>query len=179
MTSPSSATNRRSSSFGAFRPQPMQVRTGRCSRLTQAAPRPFPPASRAAAPPPLGPPRPRPLIGAADRHRLAGLDRLARRLAVGEGGVCRDAAEAGARNRGVRATLSVGEDRGTAAGEVLPLLASTEGGLRLGGRELGLGLDVDLPAGEAGGGAGGSAPPSRRARPPGPRGGDRRPLCLL
>src|SRR5256885_7914836 len=57
--------------------------------------------------------------------------------------------------RGVRAALAVGEDRGAAAGEVLRAwLAAAEGSLRLGLRELGVALDVDLPAGEARGEAG-------------------------
>ena len=68
--------------------------------------------------------------------------------------VRRDAAEARAGQRGVRAALAVREDRRAAAGEVLLVAAAAERdvGLRL--RELGVGLDVDLPAGETRGEAG-------------------------
>ena len=65
-----------------------------------------------------------------------------------------DAAEPRAGQRRVRAALAVGEDRDAAAGEVLAFRAAAEGSLGLGLGELGVGLDVDLPAGEAGGQAG-------------------------
>ena len=61
-----------------------------------------------------------------------------------------NAAVARAGESRVRAALPVREDRATAPGVVLVVVAATaEGGLGLGLRELGLGLDVDLPAGEA------------------------------
>src|SRR6185295_12550478 len=58
-----------------------------------------------------------------------------------------EAAVARARQRGVRAAPAVAEDRGAAAAGLLGLVALV---LLLGG-ELGLGLDVDPPAGEPGG----------------------------
>src|SRR3954451_20149107 len=58
-----------------------------------------------------------------------------------------EAAVARARQRRVRAAPAVAEDRGAAAARLLGLIALV---LLLGG-ELGLGLDVDPPAGEAGG----------------------------
>src|SRR3954452_14542841 len=60
-----------------------------------------------------------------------------------------EAAVARAGQRGVRAAAAVGEDRAAAAAELL-LLAVAAGLLLLLG-ELGLGADVDAPAGEAGG----------------------------
>src|SRR5262249_20017861 len=68
--------------------------------------------------------------------------------------VRRHAAEAGAGQRRVRAALAVRQDRGAAARQLLLGAAAAERdvGLRL--RELGVGLDVDLPAGEARGEAG-------------------------
>ena len=69
--------------------------------------------------------------------------------------VSRDPAVLRAGERGVRAALAVGEDRGAAAGEVLRAFsAAAEGSFRLGLGELGVALDVDLPAGEARGEAG-------------------------
>src|SRR5439155_565187 len=58
--------------------------------------------------------------------------------------------------RGVRTTLAVGEDRAATAGVVLPTfaVAAAEGRVGLGLRELGVALDVDLPAGKARGEAG-------------------------
>jgi hypothetical protein len=53
---------------------------------------------------------------------------------------------------GVRAALAGREQRDAAAGELFLLAA--EGRVSLGSGELGLGLDVDLPAGQAGGEAG-------------------------
>src|SRR5262249_38979856 len=51
--------------------------------------------------------------------------------------------------RRIRATLAVGEHRGATAGEVLrALFAAAEGSLGLGLRELGVALNVDLPARE-------------------------------
>src|SRR4029453_454620 len=86
-------------------------------------------------------------FGAGDRDGL--LDHLAAGLTLGQCCVGRDAAEACSRNRRVRAALAVGEDRRAAAGEVLACLAAGESSLRLGGGELGLGLDVDLPPGQS------------------------------
>src|SRR5205807_1790358 len=94
-------------------------------------------------------------------------ERLERRLRLGDDRllvvgvlerellVRRHAAVLRARQRGVRAALAVGEDRPTAPGEVLrALLAAAEGRFGLCLRELGVALDVDLPAGEARGEAG-------------------------
>src|ERR671925_23664 len=58
------------------------------------------------------------------------------------------AAEAGARQRGVRAALAVREDRRAAAGELLLGVAAAVGRFGLGLRELRVGLDVDLPTRE-------------------------------
>src|SRR4029453_3193146 len=91
-------------------------------------------------------------LGACDRDGL--LDRLAASLALGQCGVRGDPAEPGARDRSVRAALPVREDRRAAAGELLPALAAGERRLGLGLGELGLRLDVHLPAGQAGGEAG-------------------------
>src|SRR5215211_5399615 len=66
----------------------------------------------------------------------------------------RDAAVPRAGQRRVRAALAVGEDRRAAAGEVLLVAAAAEDGLGLGLRKLGVGLDVDLPAGQPRGEAG-------------------------
>src|SRR5581483_11284139 len=65
--------------------------------------------------------------------------------------VRRDTAVLRAGKRGVRAALAVREDRGAAAGDVLALaaFAPAERGVGLGLRELGVALNVDLPAGEA------------------------------
>src|SRR3954451_490881 len=75
-------------------------------------------------------------------------DLARRRLARRELLVGLDAAEAGARQRRVRAALAVREDRGAAAGELLVVSAAV-GRVGLGAGELALGLDVDLPAGQA------------------------------
>src|SRR5919109_759130 len=58
------------------------------------------------------------------------------------------AAEARARQRGVRAALAVREDRRAAAGELLLGVAAAVGRFGLGLRELRVGLDVDLPTRE-------------------------------
>src|SRR5436190_292792 len=71
--------------------------------------------------------------------------------ALGELLVCGNAAVARAGQRRVRAALAVGEDGGAAAGDLRVLAAAAESGLRLGLSELAVGLDVDLPAGQAGG----------------------------
>src|SRR5204863_4135575 len=56
--------------------------------------------------------------------------------------------------RRIRAALAGREDRGAAACELLLLALARVGGLGLLGRELGVGLDVDLPAGQTRGEAG-------------------------
>src|SRR5579864_7247790 len=63
--------------------------------------------------------------------------------------VRRNSAPAGPGQRGVRAALAVREDRAAPTGEILLVATAAEChvGLRL--RELGVALDVDLPAGEA------------------------------
>ena len=70
--------------------------------------------------------------------------------------MCRDAAETRAGQCSVRAALAVRKDRRATSGVVLAAfaVAAAEGrfGLRLG--ELGVALDVDLPAGETRGEAG-------------------------
>src|SRR5581483_9908688 len=83
---------------------------------------------------------------------LLGHDRLLvggvvaqRELLVG-----RNSAVARARQRRVGAALAVREDRRAAAGELLVLALPAERGVGLGLRELRVGLDVDLPAGQAG-----------------------------
>jgi len=70
---------------------------------------------------------------------------LAGLVAAGELLVRGDAAEPRAGQRGVRAALAVREDGDTAPGEVVAVGAG-EGCLRLGLRELGIGLDINLPA---------------------------------
>ena len=87
-------------------------------------------------------------------RRPATLELLAGGLALGELLVRGDAAEARAGQRRVRAALAVREDRDAAAGELLARVAAAERGLGLGLGELGVGLDVDLPAGQARGEAG-------------------------
>src|SRR5436190_2535730 len=91
------------------------------------------------------------------RRRLlgCGASRCLGRLAadvVGAGArerlVRRHAAEAGARQCGVRAALAVRQDRRAAARQLLLVAAAAEGDVGLGLRELGVRLDVDLPAGE-------------------------------
>ena len=80
-------------------------------------------------------------------------DVLAARFALGELLVRRDAAEPRAGQRRVRTALARREDRGAAADRVAVVLARVCGlGLLLG--ELRVGLDVDLPARQAGGEAG-------------------------
>src|SRR5690348_8737932 len=85
-------------------------------------------------------------------------DRLLVVLDVGPQGellVRRDAAVAGAGKGRVRAALAGRENRGAAAGELgVRVAIAREGRLGLLGRELGVGLDVDLPAGQARGQAG-------------------------
>src|SRR5207248_4226976 len=80
-----------------------------------------------------------------DRLLVRRLGLALRQLLVG-----RHAAVARPRERRVRAALAVGEDRRAAAGELLALALATECGLGLGLRELAVGLDIDLPAGQAG-----------------------------
>src|SRR5207253_9731478 len=63
-------------------------------------------------------------------------------------------AEARARQRRIRTALAVGEDRAAASGEILLVAAAAERDVGLGLCELGVALDVDLPAGEARGEAG-------------------------
>src|SRR6185436_10892009 len=78
---------------------------------------------------------------------------LAGGFALGELLVGRDAAEARAGQRRVRAALAVREDRDAAAREVVAVGAG-EGSLGLGLRELRVRLDVDLPARQARGESG-------------------------
>src|SRR5579859_5752451 len=92
------------------------------------------------------------LVGGADLHDAAG-HVLAGRLPRCQLLVRRNAAEARAGQCRVRAALAVRQDRRAAAGELLAVLAA-EGRVGLLLRELGVGLDVDLPAGQAGGEAG-------------------------
>src|SRR4051812_50020648 len=88
-----------------------------------------------------------------------------------------EAAVARAGQGGVRAAPAVGEDGAAAAAELLLLAVA---GLLLLLGELGLGADVDAPAGEAGGEAGVLAPAPARHREPGVGGGPRGLLfCVL
>ena len=75
-----------------------------------------------------------------------GGDVLSGRLALGDLAMRGDAAVVRARKRRVRAALAGRKERDATAGELLLLAA--EGRVGLGARELGLGLDVDLPAGQ-------------------------------
>src|SRR5205085_5573848 len=133
----SRARKRTSSRFGARRPQPAQDRIGALgSRLSLLA-----------------------CGGCCDLLLDGGValgavgDRRGRLLAR-ERLVRRHAAEARAGQRGVRAALAVREDRAAAAGELLLAVAAAVRRLGLGLRELRVGLDVDLPAGQARGEAG-------------------------
>src|SRR5215213_1930922 len=81
------------------------------------------------------------------RRGCAALDSDAVGVLVGERLMRVQAAVARARQRGVRATAAVAEDRGAAAAGLLLLVARIL--LFLG--ELGFGADVDAPAGQAGG----------------------------